>query len=707
MRGLLLIIFIAAATLARADVGMWIPMFLNRNIDEMHKQGLRLSAEEIYSVNNASLKDAVVIFGGGCTGEVVSEEGLLLTNYHCGYDAIQKLSSVTHNYLANGYWAMSREEELPCDGLSVSFLESIEDVTERVLADISSADSDDKRAETIKKRCREIESAAMAEDKMISASVESFYAGNQYLLYRYKVYSDIRLVGAPPSSIGKFGGDTDNWVWPRHTGDFSIFRIYADKENNPAPRSSANVPYRPKKHLKISTKGIKEGDFTMVIGYPGSTKLYSPSVFIEQIQNAIYPRLIEMRGAKLDVMNRHQAKSEKVDIQYAYKNSLTSNAWKKWQGEIKGLKKTDAIAQLRQREMELCKRNEDAKGILKEYESIYDRDCVEWFIIDNYYRELIRQGGIELCQLARKFNFKSDSKEKFSESDMKDIEQFYRNFDKDLSQEMAIEVLKVYCRNTRKDFWPEKLAKGKTTIEKLIGQIYSKSLLADEAAVLKLISKKNISQVGKALRNDPAIRLQKELHRITLFRNVATYCPNIDNLEKVHDVDRRYLSALIAAYPDSLLPSDANFTMRVAYGHVAGYDADDAVSYEAFTTLDGIIEKNSTGNPDYEMPEKLKDLYKAKDYGQYADADGKIHTAFVATNHTTGGNSGSPVLNADGELIGLNFDRAWNGVMSDMYFNSSICRNITVDIRYLLFIVDKFAGAKYLVDEMLQEQKDN
>lgn len=688
---------LAFAHASLADVGMWIPMFINKNISDMQSKGLHLSADDLYSVNNASLKDAVVIFGGGCTGELVSADGLLFTNYHCGYDAIQKLSSVQHNYLANGFWAMNRAEELPCEGLSVQFLQSIEDVTSQVLACADTISDLSARSKAIRARCKDIEKEAHEADSTMLYEVDSFYGGNQYLLYRYKVYTDVRLVGAPPSEIGKFGGDTDNWVWPRHTGDFSIFRVYADKDNNPADFNTDNVPFHPKRHLQVDARGVHEGDFTMVMGYPGSTNLYASSYEIAMVQNVINPALVELRTAKLDVMNRYQALSEKVDIQYASKNASTSNAWKKWQGEVKGLKKINALARKRAMEADLISRSEEARTILDEYSGIYNEAYVSSRLETMYLREVVR-GGVELVQLARRLESESVGKDGFIDADVQKIlGDFYKDYDRQLSQEMAAKVLKVYCKNVSRILWPLEISTGKMSVEQYVDRLYSKSAFRDESSASKLL--KNGKLKRSAIMKDPAVKLWREFNG-EISRELKSKTP--DGVQaRLSDLNRRYVSTMLKAYPDSLLPSDANFTLRISYGKVAGYEADDAVEYSCFTTLDGIIEKNNTGKADFAIPQRLRELYDNKAFADYADSsDGKLHVAFVATNHTTGGNSGSPVLNADGQLIGLNFDRAWNGVMSDMVFNPSQCRNITLDIRYLLFIVDKYAGAGYLFDEM-------
>ena len=696
MKKLLATLFISATTLhtAHADVGMWIPTLIGKNISQMQHEGLHLSADDIYSTNHASLKDAVVMFGGGCTGEIVSADGLVLTNHHCGYQYIQQHSSVEHNYLANGFWATDRNEELPCyeyHKLSVQLLNYIEDVTSLVLDNTDTIATDNERKKIIKERCKNIEHEHQDESKFIHAEVESFYGGNQYLLFVYTEYPDVRLVGAPPSEIGKFGGDTDNWVWPRHTGDFSIFRIYADKNNNPAEYSADNVPFHPQKHLKISTKGVAEGDFAMVMGYPGSTDLYATATDIEMTQNIINPKLIELRTAKLNVMNKHQARSEKVDIQYAAKNAQTSNAWKKWKGEVSGLRKTHAVEKKRNFEAELRQRSKQCDTLLSNYETYRSQtDVAQLVVALNYWYEAVSRGGIEALQNAYTYhNIASD------DADAKPNISF-KDFDFALSEEMAGAVWSIYCKNIPKQYWPKSMQTWKGSPQAFISSLYANSIFASEEKLSKLCNSKHWQ---KTLNADPAYTLLNEM--LTVRDSLLNKRKNISQQPQLTNFSRNYIKAIMQAYPDSIFPPDANFTMRISYGHVAGYDADDAVSYNYFTTLDGIIEKSHTGNPDYSIPQRLADLYAQKAYLPYADpTDGKLHVAFVSTCHTTGGNSGSPVLNANGELIGLNFDRAWNGVMSDMSYDPTICRNITLDIRYLLFIVDKYAGASNLVKEL-------
>lgn len=721
MRGfvsLLIVAFMFATShVVKADEGMWVPLFLNKNIADMQKMGCRLSAEDIYAVNESSLKDAVVIFGGGCTGAVVSSDGLLFTNHHCGYSQIQSHSSVEHDYLTDGFWARSRDEELPNNGLSVKFLLRIADVTDSVMVGVSDSLSLDAQNERISNNIDSIVSKA-AYRASLSAVVEPFYGGNQYLLYLYEVYDDVRLVGAPPSAIGKFGGDTDNWMWPRHTGDFSVFRIYADSLNRPAKYDPTNVPYCPKRCLQINAGGLDEGDFTMILGFPGSTNLYAPGAYIRTLVEDIYPKYIHLRTAKLDVMNRHQARSPKVRIQYASKNASTSNAWKKWQGEIRGLKRSNALLRKADFEAGFLSRG-GADSLLVAYDRVYSRQegsgvwkngtYADAQVALRMYNEVVRYGGMETMSVAAKLNkyvndgATADNRTSLA-SWLKD--EFYKNYSPALDREMSAAVLSVVCRYVPHELLPadlvEVLQSQDGDVADYVDNLFDNSILDDEKELLTLLLRWNRRSI---------VRLEKDALYDFYCRFVASmsnYWSYFESLlpegQDVNDyleaVDKAYLSQVMSLDTMSLLSPDANFTMRLTYGCVKGYMARDAVRYNYFTTLDGVVAKDDPEVYDYRVPQRLKDLYLAKDYGPYADADGTLHVCFVASNHTTGGNSGSPVLDAEGRLVGLNFDRAWDGVMSDMIYDVDICRNITLDIRYLLFIIDKFADAGYLLDEL-------
>ena len=714
----ILLTLMAAALLqvsALADEGMWIPMLLKKyNIEQMQEMGFKLSAEDVYSVNQACLKDAVVIFGRGCTGELISDKGLIVTNHHCGYGQIQYHSSVEHDYLTNGFWAMSQEEELANPGLSVTFLKRMDDVTSKVLEGTTEEMDEKERQKVIAKNIKTIKEAAI-KDTHYKAVLKPFFHGNQYFLFVNEIYTDVRLVGAPPSAIGKFGGDTDNWMWPRHTGDFSMFRIYADKDNKPAEYSKDNVPYKPLKHFPVSMKGVNEGDFTMVFGYPGSTYQYVPSSHLEMLTETINPKLIDVRTEKLSIMNRYQGVDPKVRIQYAAKNASISNSWKRWIGENRGLDILDAITKKKAYEKKFNNwaavtpaRAEKYGDLIEDYAKVY-KQYTEYRLASGYISEVAFRNGIEVASLAGSMNtlVKLYEAEKLDEAAIKKAKEklnksaalFFKNYHQPLDQELAAKLLTMYGENVPAKFHPEVIktinGKYKGEAQKYIANVYKKTIFHNQTEVENLIN--NFSQKSiKSLKKDPVYQLYQS------FRNMydeVVYAKMKDYNVELGKLNKAYMAAQMELESDRVFYPDANFTLRVSYGQVKGYEARDAVIYNHFTTLDGIMEKDNPDIYDYAVPAKLKELYKNKDYGRY-EVDGSVPVCFVATNHTTGGNSGSPVLNAEGHLIGINFDRAWEGVMSDLMFNPEQCRNISLDMRYVLFIVDKFAGAGYLLDEM-------
>lgn len=719
MKKKLLTLFILSAVFimpSLADEGMWIPMLLKKyNIEEMQRMGFKLSAEDVYSVNQASLKDAVVIFGGGCTGELVSDKGLLLTNHHCGYGQIQNHSSVEHDYLTNGFWAMNQSEELANPGLTVTFLVRMEDVTTDVLNGVNDSMGLDERNKKIAANIEKINKEAV-EGTHYTSLVKPFYSGNQYFLFVNEVFKDVRLVGAPPSAIGKFGGDTDNWMWPRHTGDFSVFRIYADKDNKPADYSPDNVPYKPKKHFDISIKGVEEGDFTMVFGYPGSTFQYVPSYHISMLTETVNPKLIDIRTQKLEIMNRHQGADAQVRIQYAAKNANTSNSWKRWIGENRGLAILDAVNKKQQYEKEFqqwvdadAKRKAEYGNLLNDYEKLYTR-FTPLRLTSEFLSELIFRGGIETADISRAViplvNIYKGSNHVDSEKRSAAIEKikskaadFYKNYNVALDKEMTAAVLENFRKNIPQSALPPVFTlidkKFKGDISRYVNDMFNKTIFTSEDKFNAMLDGFN-AKTAEKVKKDPAFSLMNTLTEY-YYENIYV---DITSIRKELDLlDKKYMAAQMAFEPQRRFFADANFTLRVTYGQVRGYEARDGVYYKHLTTLDGIMEKDNPEIYDYSVPQKLKDLYEAKDYGRY-ELNGTVPVCFVATNHTTGGNSGSPVLNANGELVGINFDRAWEGVMSDLMYNPDQCRNISVDVRYILFIVEKLAGAGYLLDEM-------
>ncbi len=703
MKRLLTIITLASISFlsAKADEGMWLPSLISQRIADMQDKGFRLSAEDIYSVNQASLKDAVVLFGRGCTGELVSPEGLLLTNHHCGYGQIQQHSSVEHDYLRDGFWAMTREEELPNKGLTVSFLERMDDVTDIILKGYDSSMSEKERADLVKSNSEALIKEATQEGKGLRATVEALYYGNQYFLFLYREYSDVRLVGAPPSSIGKFGGDTDNWMWPRHTGDFSIFRIYADKDNNPAPYSKDNVPYKPKKYFKISTKGVQEGDFTFIYGFPGRTQEYIHSEGVRYIEETGDPHKIHLRTLRLDIMKKYMGESQKVRIQYSSKNANVANAWKKWQGEVKGIRKMNTVRTKQEFEkaFDAWAEGGEFDGVTGKLAALY-AELEPYQFATDYYSETVRT--IEIANFAMSIA-RLFSQEDFDKAKAEELAAtFYKDWHLPIDKESFVAVMNEYEKNIPEDFKPayhkEKLA-AYGSVEAWAEDMFTNSIFVDPDKVKALAAEDK-----ETVLKDPATEFSNEfLKWYTTDIQPVTARINRDLQLAYRDYMRGQMTyCRTQRVPKAFYP-DANLTLRVAYGHIKGYSPSDAVYYMPSSTIKGIMQKDNPEIFDYNIPQRLRDIYAARDFGPWTDASGEVPVCFIATNHTTGGNSGSPVINAEGNLIGLNFDRVWEGTMSDIVFDPEICRNIALDIRYVLFIIDKVADADHLLEEMVLE----
>jgi len=699
IKSLLIAFLILFSHLSIAKEGMWIPLLLKSIEGDMQSMGLKLTAEDIYSINQSSLKDAVISFGGFCTGEIISDKGLILTNHHCGYGQIQYHSSVENDYLTNGYWAMSHSEELKNPGLTATFIVRMEDVTESVLADLDTL-SNEERAKVIDERIKSLTKEA-TEGTHYTAYIRPFYYGNEYYMFITETFKDVRLVGAPPSAIGKFGGDTDNWMWPRHTGDFSLFRIYADKDNKPAEYSEENVPYQPKHFLPISATGVKEGDFTMVFGFPGRTQEYLTSAAIKQTKDVINPAKIEIREKALEIMDGQMKASDKVRIQYASKYARIANYWKKWIGENKGLEASGAIAKKIDEENEFKKA---VSGDVK-YEGLIEALANEYMDFEKYnlarsYFVEIPYRKVEIFYLASRFRkwFDSEEEKEPSPEDIDKMANYVRDFFKDYDQKtdqlMASTLLKKYRSEVPSEFTPEDFLADDAAIDKLLNSMYKSSAFSNEEELLKYLE----ADWGKIqkLQKDPAYLHMKQF--FSIYNDQIR--PEYSRLSaRIDSMSGLYVEGLRKYVPGKYYP-DANSTLRLAYGQVEGYSLDNGARSSFFTTADEIKEKYQPGHADFDLPERLLELIENGDYGSYADEDGTLHVCFIASNHTTGGNSGSPVINGNGELIGLNFDRNWEGTMSDINYDVQFCRNISVDIRYVLFVVDKFAGANHLIDEM-------
>ena len=685
---------LSLCTTVRADEGMWLPLFLKQNEARMQEMGFKLTAGDVYDVNASSLKDAVVIFGGGCTGEVVSSQGLVFTNHHCGYGYIQQHSSLEHDYLTDGFWAESFAEELPCPGLKVRFLKEMRDVSEVVLAGLENGTSlaENVRRDSIDARSRRLmKEAAQGEE----IRVVPFYHGNQYFLFVYEVYEDVRLVGAPPSNIGKFGGDTDNWMFPRHTGDFSVFRIYADTANRPAPYSPENKPYSPKRYFKIDLRGCEEGDFTMVIGYPGRTQEYLSSYAVEQVLKQEDPMRIEARTLRLEVIKAAMDRDAKTRIQYAAKAAGIANGWKKWIGEVKGIERLDVVNSKRDYEKRFGEWTATPEGAT--YASVLPALQKAYQEFEAVQGEAVVFQEYVLAPEAVRFaySFKSlceATEENFSETLQKHrvaAADFYKNYNPEVDREIF-----------------EKMASkqaGKSAAAvpdpAQIERFYTKSVFTQPQKMLALLQDFKPAQ-RKLLQNDPLYRYALSVYD-TYLSNIAPAVTRvrrqIDSLQRLYM--RGQMEMKTSSGPEKFYP-DANFTMRVAYGQVNGFSPSDGLVCKPYTTLKGIMEKENPDIYDYVVEERLKELYRNADYGRYANKRGEMPVAFIGTNHTTGGNSGSPVLNAEGNLVGINFDRNWEGTMSDIRYDAQMCRNIMLDIRYCLFIIDKFAGARRLINEL-------
>ena len=683
----ILLLFISIQLTAQQG-GMWIPSLLQgMNEQEMQSLGSNLTASDIYDINQSSLKDAIGHFNGGCTSEVISPKGLILTNHHCGFSQIQSHSSVENDLTKNGFWAQNFSEELPNEGLFIEFIVRIEDVTTQVLQGVTDQLTEKEKQSLIDKNSSSINKIAKREDFQ-SSKIKSFYKGNQYFLFITERFEDIRLVGAPPVSIGKFGSDTDNWMWPRHTGDFSLFRIYANKDNKPAKYSEDNIPYTPKHYLPVSLDGISEDDFTLVFGFPGRTNEYLPAVAVEQITQKVNPSNIAIRKAALNVIDEAMKSDDEVRIQYASKQARIANAWKKWIGENQGIEKSKAIEKKREFEKQFQKLVikqglEKSYGLLiSDFEKLYNdfepvnvkrNNFLEVFVRNN---ELM-QGMFRLYQMEMANKKGEESFNSAKTAIISRLKKNFKNYNATLDKKVFEAIIPMYSNNVD-------------------ASIYDKTQFTNLETALEVL-KGNSKKVLKKLNNDAAYIYAKPF--FDEFYN--TINPEFMEMNsQINALQKTYMKAMMEVMPDERYFPDANGTLRVTYGKVKGYQPKDAVYYNPVSYLDGVMEKYVPNDYEFDVPQKLQDLYTNKDFGAYADKNGKLPVCFLGTNHTSGGNSGSPSIDAQGNLIGLNFDRVWEGTMSDMNYDPEICRNIMVDVRYILFIIDKYAGATHLINEM-------
>ncbi len=706
MKKLITLIFITCISFATsAKEGMWIPSLIDMFYSDMKTYGLKLSADQIYSTNHSSLKDAVIQFNGGCTAEIVSNQGLILTNHHCGFDAIQKHSSLEHDYLKDGFWAKNFAEELPCPWLHVTFVKRIEDVTKQVLDGINDQLSDIEKANLIKTKIKALEKAAMSGNNY-KAKIKPFNLGNQYYMLVTEDYNDIRLVGTPPSAIGKYGGDTDNWVWPRHTGDFSVFRIYANAKNQSTNYNESNVPYQPEHSLPISLLPKKEGDFTMVYGFPGSTDQHLTKNKLTYFVNKERPARIKMRQMTLDILKPLMNSDDLIRIQYASKQARIANAWKKWIGQIKGLKELNALdKKAKWEEIYMAKAAEKTEWkekyfpLIKQLTELQNEnekyDFARAMFIEYFYV------GPEFIRFAFDFNnviknYDQLKEKNLLEAEIKKLksksESFFKNYNQVIDKTIFYALTPEYIKQVDHNLLPKEIVNN---WEKFGEKIFKKSIFINSEKLNKLLdnfSKKSLKKLSK----DPALQyanLLFEGYNTNVRASFGNYYLKEEELMKT------YLEGLLVMFPDKKIWPDANSTMRITYGKIEGSAPYDGMKYTHYTTIDGIMQKYDPVNPDFQLTERFINLYKQKDFGPYTQDD-QLWVCFTASNHTTGGNSGSPVISADGYLMGINFDRSWESTMSDFMFDESRCRNIAVDIRYVLWVIDKYGEASHLIEEM-------
>ncbi len=712
MKQKLLALTLLISLISKADEGMWLPQLLNAmNIKDMKKNGLKLTAEQIYSVNKSSLKDAIVQFAGGCTAEIVSDQGLILTNHHCGYSAIAFHSTVEKDYLTNGFWAMNKNEEVYTPNLNATIIQRIEDVTAKVLKGIIATSTEAKKDSIIKANIKLLEKEAVA-GTHYEAFIKPFFYGNDYYLFVVETFKDVRMVGAPPSSIGKFGGESDNWMWPRHNADFSVFRIYANKDNKPAEYSKDNVPYKPKNVIPISLKGYKQGDFTMVYGFPGRTQEYLSSYAVDMIMNESDPLKVSLREKRLNIMNVDMLQSDAVRIAYASKFQSVANYYKKWMGEMNGLKKYDAVAKKQLFENQFNEaisvnpaQKEKYGNIFPQLQKVYAEYKILNKQVDYYSECLMAIDALNYARFYITLNNELKKKQKGTTNTYdKTLEEykklgFFKNYNKPtdikLCEAMLAEYIKGVPNNSRPYVLDSFIVTNNNDAKKMTDFLFSNTNFVDKEKAEVMLN--DYDKYTNLYERDPIFYITSA---IVKYYNTSVFPQFQYDEREINELQKLYIQGQKEIFKDKKFYPDANSTLRVAYGKVNNYVPKDGVEYNYYTTLEGIMEKYIPKDEEFDVPAKLKELYEKKDYGQYANKDGKLQVAFTASNHTTGGNSGSPVFNAKGQLIGTNFDRNWEGTMSDIMYNPNQCRNITLDVRYTLFIIDKFAGAGYLLNEM-------
>ncbi len=706
---LLLTVFLFGS--AVADEGMWLPSLIHKlNSNTMQDMGCKLSAEDIYSINNASLKDAVVALDrGSCTAELVSNDGLLLTNHHCGFGEIQAHSSVEHDYLQDGFWAMSREEELSNPGKTVTFLVSMEDVTNLVLMDVTDDMSENERNLKINEASEKLIRGAK-ENTHYDVYIRDFFDTNQYFLFKTETFRDIRLVGAPPQALGKFGGDTDNWMWPRHTNDFSMFRIYCSPDGKPADYSEDNVPYHPKHFLPVSLKGVNENDFAMVMGYPGSTDRYKTSYGIDYTMKVTNTARIEVREKKLDIIAAYMATSQKAKIQYASKHARSANYYKNAIGQNEALTKLHVIAQKKELEDRFtvwananparkAKYGEALTLIKESYESV-DDDKAREYMAEAMLRGpeifMFANSARPLTELLKDPENNKDRIQHVVEGMKAQAEGYFKDYDAATDQKLVAALSAIFAEENQAEYYPAFLNEIKTKYkgdyEKYAAKMFQKSVFDSEAELNAFLNNPTL----KALEKDMAYKAAVDVFE--KYREIAR--KQASEGEKLAKGKRLFLAGLMEMQPEKIFYPDANSTMRLSYGKVMDYDPRDGVTYKYYTTTDGYLEKEIPGDYEFDVPARMKELILAKDFGRYADADGTLHTDFITNNDITGGNSGSPVINGEGHLIGLAFDGNWEAMSGDLAFEPNLQRCINVDIRFVLWVIDVYAGASHLVDEM-------